>query len=78
MLQDAIGSRSQKSGRKSVKNFSFYVHKMEVLLTKFYLRALLKLSEGVLFITRHYKCLLGTIILASAAICQPLIDVTSQ
>jgi len=49
-------------------------------LLEFYsgsLRALfLVLSEGS--VVRHYNCLLGTVILASAAICQSIIDVTSQ
>jgi len=87
MLQDAIRSRSHKSGSEAVRKFSWHEymlhkHKMEVCLLKFYsgrLRALLlALSEGVWSITCHYNCLLGTVILAFAAICQSIIDVTSQ
>jgi len=55
---------------------------MEVLFAKILFQTfralLLALSEGVWSMTRHYNCLLGTIILASAAICQSIIDVSSQ
>jgi len=51
---------------------------MEVFLTRILLWTLnTSLSEGVCSIHRHCNCWLGAIMLASAAICQSIIDLTS-